>query len=57
MDLTYESVGGTIRLVWQGTPDAGNMSLTVPEGLKAHVLLPGSDEEIVCGGGSYGFDW
>ena len=53
--LSHETGFGTIELAWStGVDGARRVELTVPEGAKAHVSLPGSPERT-CGAGKYLF--
>ena len=51
-ELTYKSASGPIGIAWRREEGRIRLELSVPEGTKAHVLLPGRPEEVL-GGGSY----
>ena len=50
-ELEHETAAGTIRVAWSGT-EAGSreVRVSVPAGCRAHVLLPGADEQVVGAG-------
>ncbi len=54
-ELSHETSRGTVRLSWSGA-EAGEreVHVEVPAGCRAHVLLPGADEQVV-GEGRYTF--
>ena len=50
-ELTHETAAGTIRVSWDGAEaGAREVRVSVPEGARAHVMLPGCDEQVVEGG-------
>ena len=54
-ELTHDTPFGRIELAWDTNEDgAHTVKLTVPEGAKAHVLLPGSGAQTVESG-TYSF--
>ena len=50
-ELEHETAAGTIRVAWSGA-EAGSreVRVSVPAGCRAHVLLPGADEQVVGAG-------
>ena len=50
--LSYRSPYGTISVAWKRRDGRIRLELEVPEGTKAHVFLPGCEEQVL-GGGSY----
>ncbi|WP_322151163.1 family 78 glycoside hydrolase catalytic domain [Paratractidigestivibacter sp.] len=54
-ELEHETAAGTIRVAWSGSgAGAREVRVSVPEGCRAHVALPGSDE-VVVGAGEHVF--
>ncbi len=50
--LAYKTAFGEIAITWKREEGRIRLELTVPEGTKAHVLLPGRGEQVL-GCGSY----
>lgn len=50
--LSYLTSFGKIAIAWKRTEGHIRLELEVPEGTKAHILLPGRDEQVL-GAGSY----
>ncbi|MGN0071516.1 MAG: family 78 glycoside hydrolase catalytic domain [Atopobiaceae bacterium] len=46
-ELSYKSASGPIDIYWKREDDRIRLELSVPEGTKAHVLLPGRPEEVL----------
>ncbi len=55
IDAEYKSAAGTIRSAWEFDGDTWKWTVTVPEGTTASITLPGEDEAVEYGGGTYGF--
>ncbi|MEQ6897799.1 family 78 glycoside hydrolase catalytic domain [Microbacterium sp. KR10-403] len=58
LELTQDTVRGGIRLSYHRAGDTLHMSLAVPHGSRAHVRLPGRDDETVGPGEhEYALPW
>lgn len=53
-ELEHECTFGSIKLAWESVDGGHKVSLTVPEGATAHVMLPGAEPQD-CTAGSYEF--
>lgn len=53
--LKHDVAGGTIRIAWtRGQDNTYRVEVAVPQGCRAHVMLPGCSEKV-CEPGSYVF--